>query len=202
VLDPGEYVMFGCAVMHGLDNDMCSRALLFILILCSGFVVAGCKKESALEPAAEPSAAAPAFTPRPAPAWALKDFEGNLVHSTNCLGNVVVLDFWATWCPPCRQEIPGFIKLQQKYGAEGLVIIGVDVGPEDSSIVKQTMKNLGINYLIVAGDDKIDTAFGGVEALPTTFIIDRSGQIVARHLGYKPETVFESEIKPLLQKRG
>ncbi|HTG43967.1 MAG TPA: TlpA disulfide reductase family protein [Verrucomicrobiae bacterium] len=140
------------------------------------------------------------FTPGPAPAWTLKDMDGKTVASTNFLGKVVLLDFWATWCPPCRQEIPGFINLQTKYGPEGLVVIGVDVGPEESSVVKDFMKSLGINYLVVAGDDKIDAAFGGIEGLPTTFVIDRAGQIVSRHMGFRPEMVFEAAIKPLLQK--
>lgn len=134
-----------------------------------------------------------------APLWELKDMEGKAVKSSDFKGRVVILDFWATWCGPCRMEIPGFVELQKQYGQQGLTVIGVSLDQEGPSIVKPFLKKFGINYPVVMGDRKIDQAFGGGEGLPTTFIIDREGRIVKKHIGYAPKEEFEKEIKPLLK---
>ncbi|MBI2926306.1 MAG: TlpA family protein disulfide reductase [Verrucomicrobia bacterium] len=135
----------------------------------------------------------------PAPAWELKDVEGKLVKSADFKGKVVILDFWATWCGPCRMEIPGFVSLQKKYGKDGLVIVGVSLDDEGATVLKPFIKKHSINYTVVLGDEKVSKAFGGVDALPTTFIIDRTGLIVSQHVGYAPEATFAKEIKPLLK---
>ena len=133
-----------------------------------------------------------------APAWELKDLDGNTVRMADYKGKVVILDFWATWCPPCKKEIPGFINLQKKYGDKGLVVIGVSLDEGGPAVVKPFAQKMGINYPLVMGDQKIAAAFGGIEAIPTTFIIDREGNVVTGHQGYADEATFESEIKPLL----
>jgi thiol-disulfide isomerase/thioredoxin len=133
-----------------------------------------------------------------APEWSLKDVNGKAVKSSDFAGKVVVLDFWATWCPPCKQEIPGFIDLQKKYGEKGLVILGVSLDEGGPEVVKPFIKEFGINYPIVMGDEKIVSAFGGIEGIPTTFIINRKGEIVAKHVGFRPTEAFEKEITPLL----
>lgn len=135
----------------------------------------------------------------PAPSWELKDTEGKLVKSADFKGRVVILDFWATWCGPCRMEIPGFVELQKQYGERGLTVIGVSLDEEGPSVVKPFVKKFGINYPVVMGDRKMDQAFGGIEGLPTTFIIDREGKIVKRHIGYAPKEEFEKDLKPLLK---
>ena len=118
-----------------------------------------------------------------APAWKLKDLDGKVVSSETFKGKVVVLDFWATWCPPCRAEIPGYVDLQKKYGKDGLVVIGVslDDGP---AVVKTFVAKFGVNYQIVMGNEKTAEIFGGVEAIPTTFIIDRKGEVREIYTGY------------------
>lgn len=136
-----------------------------------------------------------------APAWELKDVDGKKVQSADFKGKVVVLDFWATWCPPCRAEIPGFVELQKQYGDKGLVIVGVSLDEEGPSVVKPFMKKYKINYPIVMGDQKIVEAFGGVTGIPTTFVIDREGQIISKHVGFAEKSVFEKEIRPLLAKK-
>ena len=134
-----------------------------------------------------------------APSWELTDLDGKTIHSTDFKGKVVVLNFWATWCPPCRAEIPGFIALQKKYATQGLTVIGVSVDQASLKTIKSFTKKNDINYLVVQSDKKIEDAFGGIDALPTTFIIDRSGHIVKQHLGFANESEFEAEIKSLLK---
>jgi thiol-disulfide isomerase/thioredoxin len=110
----------------------------------------------------------------------------------------VVLDFWATWCGPCRSEIPGYVELQKKYGDAGLVIVGVSLDRGGPAIVKKFIEEQKINYLVVMGDDKIAEAFGGVDAIPTTFIIDRSGTARFRKEGAMEHDEFEAILKPFL----
>ena len=135
---------------------------------------------------------------KPAPEWQFKTLDGKTIRSSDFNGKVVILDFWATWCPPCREEIPGFIALQQEYGKKGLVVIGVSEDQGGPDVVKKFMKGIGINYTVVMADDKTVKAFGEIEALPTTFIIDRNSQIVKQHVGAADKEEFEKEIKPLL----
>lgn len=134
----------------------------------------------------------------PAPAWTLRDVDGRPVSSAQTHGKVVILDFWATWCPPCRAEIPGFVELQKTYGDQGLVVIGVSMDRAGPVAVKSFMEQTGMNYPVVMGDETISQAFGGIEALPTTFIINREGHLVGRHVGYTDQPEFERAIKPLL----
>jgi thiol-disulfide isomerase/thioredoxin len=133
-----------------------------------------------------------------APAWELSDTDGKPVKSSDFAGKVVILDFWATWCPPCKAEIPGFVELQKKYGDKGLVIVGVSLDEQGPAVVKPFMQHFGVNYPIVMGDEKIVEAFGGVTAIPTTFIIDKAGNIVEKHVGFAPQEDFEKQITPLL----
>ena len=134
---------------------------------------------------------------KPAPTWELKDLDGRLVKSSDFLGKVVILDFWATWCAPCKAEIPGFIALQKQYGDQGLAVIGVSLDSQGPVVVKRFMEDFEMNYLVVFGDVTLMQAFGGT-AIPTTVVIDRAGKIVARHVGFTPRETFEQEIKPLL----
>jgi peroxiredoxin len=145
---------------------------------------------------ANPSLAA---EPRPvAPNWQLRDVTGKQVSLADFKGKLVILDFWATWCPPCRQEIPGLVGLQRRYQDKGLVIIGVSLDRQGPGVVKTFMHQLGMNYPVVMGDEKIVSDYGGIEAIPTTFIIDRQGKVVTVHQGFTDDATFEAEIRPLL----
>jgi DsbE subfamily thiol:disulfide oxidoreductase len=136
---------------------------------------------------------------QPAPAWQLKDLEGKAVSSGDFKGKVVVLNFWATWCPPCRQEIPDFIALQKEYGSRGLTFVGVALDEEGASAVKPFAKDAGINYPLVIGDEKAVTAYESIEVVPTTYVIDRNGIVISRHIGSLSKAEMEQEIKPMLQ---
>ncbi len=120
-------------------------------------------------------------------------------------GKVVILDLWATWCGPCRMEIPDFIKLQNQYGPQGLAIVGVSIDPVDprggggAAAVAPFMKNYGINYNIWTINEI--SALGPYQmgsGIPTTYVIDRNGKIVQKYVGVRPMSVFENDVKKLL----
>jgi peroxiredoxin len=134
-----------------------------------------------------------------APDWQLSDVDGKPVKLSDFKGKVVILDFWATWCPPCRREIPGFVAIQKKYAEKGFTVIGVSVDEQGPSVVKPFIHQLGMNYPVVMGTPKIVVDYGGIEAIPTTFIIDRQGNVVTSFQGFTDQATFESVIGPLLE---
>lgn len=138
----------------------------------------------------------------PAPAWKLRDPDGKLVDSLSFKGKVVVVDFWATWCPPCREEIPGYIQLMKAHANDGLVVIGISLDQGGPEVVKAFAAKAGINYPLVMADDEILAAFGGVEAIPTTFLIDRDGIIRDRKVGAEPAAEYAKKVRALLAKKN
>jgi thiol-disulfide isomerase/thioredoxin len=136
--------------------------------------------------------------------FSLSDLQGKVHKLSDYRGKVVVLNFWDTWCGPCRQEIPGFIALQEQLGADGLQLLGVALGQEGAARVKDYASRTGINYpILILGDDKsILTEYGGINSIPATFIIDRKGYIADQHTGYLSRSAFEGLIKPVLRARG
>jgi len=134
-----------------------------------------------------------------APEWQLSDVDGKAVKLSDFKGKVVILDFWATWCPPCRREIPGFVSIQRKYADKGFTVIGVSVDEQGPSVVKPFMHQLGMNYPVVMGTPKVVLDYGGITAIPTTFVIDRQGDVVTAYEGFTDQATFESVIAPLLE---
>jgi len=133
-----------------------------------------------------------------APDFALKDGDGRLVHLSDYRGKVVLLDFWATWCEPCKIEIPWFIDMQRKNKDRGFEVLGVAMDDEGWEVVKPFVADLKMNYRVVVGDDATSQLYGGVDALPTTFLIDREGKIAAVHVGLASRRDFEDGIEELL----
>ncbi|MCP2519925.1 TlpA family protein disulfide reductase [Candidatus Aminicenantes bacterium AC-335-A11] len=130
-----------------------------------------------------------------APDFTLQDINGNLVRLSDFRGKIIILNFWATWCPPCRKEIPIFIKLYKKYKDEGLVIIGISLDRGGKEVVIPFVKKYGINYPVLIGTSEVEEAYGGIRGIPTTFIIDKEGKIRKKHIGLpmNPEEFFENE---------
>ena len=141
----------------------------------------------------------PAMVNQIEPAWKLTDLNGHEVASADLKGKVVVLDFWATWCVPCIGEIPGYIELQKKYGPQGLVIVGVSVDQKKPEYVKKFVQAKGMNYTVAMADDSIGDAFGGLDAIPTTFLINREGRIVNRKVGAMPKDEYEKLVVQALR---
>jgi peroxiredoxin len=132
-----------------------------------------------------------------APDFTLPQPSGQPLTLSSYRGKVVLLDFWATWCYPCREEIPHFVEFQQKYGDRGLQVIGVsmDDSPEP---VPAFYQQFHMNYPVVMGNAKIGESYGGLLGLPITFLLDRDGRITAKHIGATDAAVFEKEIQRLL----
>jgi thiol-disulfide isomerase/thioredoxin len=131
--------------------------------------------------------------------FSFKDVNGNKVALSDFKGKVIILDFWATWCVPCKAEIPGFIGLQTKYGAKGLQILGLSVDDPVSKL-KPYVAEMKMNYPVLQGldhDDVLD-AFAPIASIPTSVVIGRDGTICTKHTGIVPMDVFENEIKSLL----
>jgi peroxiredoxin len=131
--------------------------------------------------------------------FTLKDMNGNNVRLSDYRGKVILLDFWATWCGPCKVEIPSFVELQNKYGKDGLQVIGVSV---DDTLEKLTpyVKELKMNYpvLLGLGHDDVQDAYGPIFGIPVNVVISRDGKICAKHAGMSTKEQFEKEIRSLL----
>ncbi|GAB1443109.1 hypothetical protein MASR2M39_19480 [Ignavibacteriales bacterium] len=134
-----------------------------------------------------------------APDFSLKSTDGKIVKLSDFKGKIVIIDFWATWCPPCRKGIPDLVELQKTY-KDDLVIIGISL--DDKRTLKDVVPFVGkyeINYPVVFGDSEVVSAFGGIESIPTSFIIDREGNITNKHIGLIPKSEYEKDINKLLK---
>lgn len=134
-----------------------------------------------------------------APALALKDLRGRTMRVSDYKGKVVLLNFWATWCPPCRAEMPDLIKWQRQYRSKGLQVIGITYPPTELQEVRTFIRSIGVNYPIVLGEKESKALFDPGETLPFTVVIDRQGNIRERIEGILLDEEFEQKIKPLLR---
>ena len=134
----------------------------------------------------------------PAADFSLMDLQGKSVALTDFRGKVVLLDYWATWCAPCKIEIPHLVELQKKYGPKGLQIVGISMD-DDSATVRTFARQFAINYPVALGNAKLAEAYGGVLGLPVAFLIDRNGRIVKRMDGDAKLQGLDREIGELIK---
>ncbi|MDP8214240.1 MAG: TlpA disulfide reductase family protein [Candidatus Euphemobacter frigidus] len=134
-----------------------------------------------------------------APDFDLQKFGGGRVRLSDYRGKVIILDFWATRCPPCLVEIPDFVDLYRKYSGRGLMILGLSLDRNPGQVLRPFVKKYNINYPILLFDGRVDRTYGGIFGIPTTFIIDRKGNIYRKYIGYRPKNIFEADIKALLK---
>ena len=133
-----------------------------------------------------------------APGFELKDLAGKNVQLSDYHGKVVLLNFWATWCPPCKEEMPWFVDLQRRYEAQGLQVIGVAMDDSDQKTIESFAKRLGVNYPVLRGKESVAQAYGDVQFLPDTFYIGRDGRIVSHVQGLINRKEIEEQVKKAL----
>lgn len=148
--------------------------------------------------------APPPDTPEPqkgsvAPDFSLKSLpDGKDVRLSSLRGKAVLVNFWATWCEPCKIEMPSLVDLQKKYGPQGLQIVGVAMDDADDKEISTFAHKMGVNYLVLRGTEKVGDLYGGVDRLPMTYYLDRSGKVVDETMGMAGEATLEDAIKRAL----
>ncbi|MGI9072037.1 MAG: peroxiredoxin family protein [Bryobacteraceae bacterium] len=156
-------------------------------------ILSSCSAESSTNAAGKTSKerkAAPEFT--------LTDANGSSVKLSDYRGKVVLLNFWATWCGPCTLEIPWFIDFEQEFKSRGFEVVGISMDDDGWAAIKPYVAEHKMNYRVLLGNDSVSQLYGGVEALPTTFIIDRDGKIASVHVGLAGKDEYSNEIQSLL----
>ena len=134
-----------------------------------------------------------------APDFQLASIDGRQVKLSDYRGKAVLLNFWASWCGPCKVEMPWFTELQDRYRQQGLEVIGVAADNEGSDKIKNFVEKMHVKYTILLGTDQVSDAYGGIQGLPTSFYIDRDGRIVKQVAGLISEDEIEANIKKALQ---
>lgn len=172
------------------------RRALSLQALAMALVLSACSSGSSTAR----SAIKPESQRRKAPDFALRDADGKLVRLSDYRGKVVLLNFWATWCGPCRFEIPWFIEFQRQYKDAGLEVLGISMDEDGWEVVRPFVARLGVNYRILMGDDMVAQLYGGVDSLPTTFLIDRQGRIASVHIGLVSKRSYERDLAELLER--
>ena len=136
-----------------------------------------------------------------APDFELTSLDGKRVKLSDYRGKAVLLNFWATWCSPCKVEMPWFVDLQKKYGNDGLVVVGIAMDDTETDKIAQFASEMGVNYPVLLGTDKVSEQYGNVEYLPTSFYIDRQGRIVGKGTGLLGRGEVEENVQKALASR-
>ena len=172
-----------------------SISLAIMLVLCAalGRPQESPKEERHGSPTAPANGAvAPDFTLKVVGA------HGKPIRLSSLKGKAVLLNFWATWCGPCKIEMPWLVELQKKYGPQGLQVVGVAMDDAGDKAITAFAHKMGVNYLILQGTERVADLYGGLDGLPTTFFLDRTGTVVDQAMGLESESLIEDSIKKSL----
>jgi thiol-disulfide isomerase/thioredoxin len=170
-------------------------ALVVVAVIAAGMLYFGFHMARRSDGAPRPSLLGYAS---PAPNFTLESLDGKPMSLSDLRGKAVLLNFWATWCAPCKIEMPWFIDLQKEYGGRGLQIVGVAMDDSSKEDIAKFAKDMGVNYPVLLGKESVGDAYGGVPALPESFFIGRDGRIVDRIIGLKGKGEIEDAIRKAL----
>ena len=176
---------------------MLRRYILSLSLAAIGLV--GCNQHSASPPQPKENAIAAGEIGSHLPELSLKDLHGREISSADLRGKVVLIDFWATWCQPCKKEMPGYQKLLNLYGPRGFAVVGFKFDTMmDMEDPAEFAKKIGARYPLAVAQDDLKQKFGGIEGLPTTMLYDRQGILRKKVIGFEYTETIESQLKPLL----
>lgn len=182
--------------------------VLCVVVVVTGLLFVG-KRASKPKDAGDPTKQNVSGSPAPsgsdpaigsvAPEFSLKSVsDGKTITLSSLRGKAVVVNFWATWCGPCKIEMPWLVDLQKKYGDQGLQIVGITKEDYDEAVIAKFTKKMGVNYTVLVGNQQVIDLYGGVGGLPTSFFVNRSGKVVHEIVGLDSESKFEDAIKKAL----
>src|SRR5271170_7869810 len=169
-------------------------ALVVVAVVVAGMLYLGLHMAGRPRPHLTQATLAPDFT--------LESLDGKSVRLSDLRGKAVLLNFWATWCTPCKIEMPWFVELQRQYGAQGLQIVGVAMDDASKEEIAKFAKDMGVNYPILIGKESVGDLYGGVPALPETFVIGRDGKLVDKIIGLKGKAEIDEDIRKALDTKA
>jgi len=173
-------------------------AIRYFLALSMVFLLVACSSQNSENAAAQSGQAAQADVLN----FKLKNIDGEIFDMSTLKGKVLIIDFWDTWCPPCRKGIPEFVEMKKRYEGKDFEIVGIAFGRDGFDTVQKFAKDYKMNYTVLVSDNdsirELFKIFGNIQAIPTAFIIDKNGKIVESMVGYHPIEDFEKKIKPLM----
>ncbi len=176
---------------------MLRKRLLFLTLAVVGLV--GCSQHSASPARPKEDVIAAGEIGSRLPDFSVKDLQGRKISSADLRDKVVLIDFWATWCQPCKKEMPGYQKLADRYGSRGFAVVGFKFDTmRDMEDPVLFAEKLGVRYPLAVAADDLKQKFGGIEGLPATLLYDRQGILRKKVIGFEYTDVIESELKPLL----
>ena len=174
------------------------RQLLFALSIAA-VGLAGCNQHSASSPQPKENIIAAGSIGSRLPDFSVKDLQLREISSADLRGKVVLIDFWATWCQPCKKEMPGYQKLFDRYGSRRFAVVGLKLDVMRDAVDPVLFaKKIGVHYPLAVASDELKQKFGGIEGLPTTMLYDRQGILRKKVIGFEYTDTFEAEVNPLL----